>query len=125
MALFNRQEKKESAPLNTNNNTNNDDDDDDWIEVHDATWKPTRTGDCIIGKVIQKKQSAGPYGNAVYTLIDPKNNKKTSIWGKKQLDVLMMEVEEGDTIKVTYNGEVKTKDGNPMQTFSLMKKIKK
>lgn len=78
-------------------------------------------GDKIEGKLLEIKNDVGKYHQNVYVLLDS-NDKKIEIWGKMQLDKLMMEIEVGDYIRITYNGTKTTGNGYLMNMYYLEKR---
>lgn len=67
-------------------------------------WKPEKEGDQIEGTYIKKQENVGKNKANLYTLETDEGERK-AIWGSTVLDDKMSEVEIGDLIRITYQGE--------------------
>lgn len=75
----------------------------------------------VEGTLIAEKYGIGKYNQNLYILEN--EGKKIKVWGKTQLDDLMIQVQINDYIRIRYLGVVKTKNQREMKTYSVQKKI--
>lgn len=91
-----------------------------WIKIEDVTWNPSN-GDKIEGRLISRNTGIGKYNQNMY-VIRQDDNQNIIVWGKTQLDRLMMRVEIKDYIRITYNGKRKTSDDNTLKIYKVEKR---
>lgn len=101
---------------------NTSEDEEQWQDIQPNFWHPIE-GDQIEGTLIAIQRCVGKYQQNMYILEN--NNEKTIVWGKSQLDDLMMQVKLDDYIRITYLGVVKTQNNRQMKMYNLQKKITK
>lgn len=109
MTLFNKKKKKTISNQRYR-----------WINIEDVTWNP-KNGDKIEGRLISRNRGIGKYNQNMY-VIRQNDNQNIIVWGKTQLDRLMMRVEIKDYIRITYNGKRKTGDNNTLQIYKVEKR---
>lgn len=109
MTLFNKKKKKTISNQRYR-----------WINIEDVTWNP-KNGDKIEGRLISRNTGIGKYNQNMY-VIRQNDNQNIIVWGKTQLDRLMMRVEIKDYIRITYNGKRKTGDNNTLQIYKVEKR---
>ena len=90
-----------------------------WETIRIKYWHP-KIGDKIEGKLIQTTNK----NNQRLYVIEQENKKRIRIWGKTYLNQLMEEIEEGDHIRITYNGLKETQNNRQMKKYNVERRIK-
>ena len=70
--------------------------------IEPKTFRPENDGDSIMGYVKEKKENVGLRKSKLYRL-DTKDSM-VDVWGSSILDQRMMDVKEGEYMKITYRG---------------------
>ena len=71
------------------------------------TWEP-KEGDSIEGIYKGKQHNVGKNKSTIYNI--KVDGKLKSVWGSTVLDRKMMDLEEDETIRITYDGKDEIKD---------------
>ena len=86
-----------------------------WEDVNPAQdkqteepWYPEIVGEELIGTYLYKKECMGKYSQNIYILEEEKTDKIRSVFGCAVLDKLFDYVEEGEYIKITFEGRKTT-----------------
>jgi len=74
-------------------------------------------GQQVEGILRSKRSEVGKHGSNLYTIETTDGVK--NIWGTAILDRLMEEAEVDQMIRITYNGEIQTKDGRLAKDFDV------
>jgi len=67
-------------------------------------WKPKKENDYIEGILKNKRKDVGPNKSTMYDL-EIENGEIRSIWGMTALNLKMVDINEGDKIKILYEGK--------------------
>ena len=101
-----------------------------WEDVNPAQdkqteepWYPEIVGEEIIGTYLYKKECMGKYSQNIYLLEEEKTDKIRSVFGCAVLDKLFDYVEEGEYIKITFEGRKTTGNGNEFKDFKVQRRI--
>lgn len=88
--------------------------------VNEITWNDYKAGDSLTGILVDSLSNMGRYGNNLYKLQNDDGFYR--VWGNFKLDELMKKnkVSIGMTIRITYNGLVRTGNGHDMKDFTVL-----
>lgn len=86
-------------------------------------WRPETVGETLTGKYLYKKESMGKYKQTIY-IIEDEIGKLWSVFDCKVLHNLFEYVEEGDFIKITFEGRKYANTGNSFKLFTIQRRIK-
>ena len=81
--------------------------------------KDLTVGSTIEGYYIDKEEFTSQYGETTCYVIEDNAGKKFGIYGSASLDRQFKNVAEGYYVWVTYNGEVKSKNGRTVKDYSV------
>ncbi|OED29925.1 hypothetical protein [Methanosphaera sp. WGK6] len=92
---------------------------DKWITIKNKQWNP-KVGDTIEGILIDKTLGLGKYKQSIYLI--KQENEIIEVWGRTQLDRLMIQVDIKDYIRITYQGKLKTRNNNNINQYKVEKR---
>jgi len=75
-------------------------------------------GQQIEGELLRKQVEVGKHNSNLYT-IRRKDGVVKKIWGTAILDNRLQEVPVGARVRITFEGEIKSKSGNPLKSFTV------
>jgi hypothetical protein len=93
---------------------------DKWVSTEPQVWKEEQEGDAIEGKLVEKRENGGKYGNASYLI---ENDEGVHvIFGTTVLESRMRAAEIGDMIRIVFKGIEKNKRNEDIKIFEVFKK---
>lgn len=92
-------------------------------KVEKALWSPENIGETITGTYLYKKDSIGKYKQTIY-IIEDEIGKLWSVFDCKVLHNLFEYVDEGDFIKITFEGRKYATNGNNFKLFTIQRRVK-
>ncbi len=81
------------------------------------TWKPEKD-DVLEGKYIEKKTDVGPNKSNKY-VIKKEDDSLIEVWGGTLLDDRFEQIEIGNSVRITFLGEVKGKNSKPYKNYQV------
>lgn len=95
-----------------------------WVKIDDISsssqeeiWKPSNVGDVIEGEFIGRKLKTG---NMLSDIIQIKSGDKVwNLWETTVLKTKFSQINEGEKVKVIYQGQVKGKSLKPYHDFDV------
>jgi len=89
-----------------------------YQEINPTDFKFEKEGDFIEGILVQKQADIGVNKSNLYSIETPEGVK--NVWGSAILDSRMALANEGDKVKITFNGLAEAKPGkNPAKIFKV------
>ncbi|GEM_PF-1109032 len=91
---------------------------DNWKTIEPSVWKPGKSGDNIIGVLVNKEPKDEDSGMSAKYYIE--NEQGTFFaWGSAILDDRMQYVKIGQKIRITFEGKTKNKRGQDVNLFRV------
>ena len=120
-----RQRNKMSNELSNNGEFKQDYEWEDVIPEQDKQteepWYPEIVGETLTGTYLYKKESMGKYNQTIY-IIEDETGKLQSVFDCKVLHNLFEYIDEGDFIKITFEGRKTTGNGNEFKDFKVQRR---
>ena len=91
---------------------------DDWQSTETQIWKPQEKGETLQGFLYTKSPKVKDR-SAFYRIQDG-NNQLHLVWGSATLDRGMERVEEGQEVRITYNGTRDIGKKFPLKLFEVV-----
>ena len=93
---------------------------DEWVSTEPHIWREDEQGDAIEGRLMEKRENGGKYGNASYLI---ENDKGVHVvFGTTVLESRMRAVETGDMVRIVFKGVEKNKRSEDTKIFEVFKK---
>jgi len=83
---------------------------DKYQDIEEEFWKPENKGDSVAGILMRAKENVGKYKAMLYSLRQD-DGSVIHVWGSTALDEKMATIQEGDDIKIIYEGKIKPEGG--------------
>ena len=89
-----------------------------WKTIQPTVWKPEKSGDNIIGLLVNKEPKDEIAGMSAKYHIE--NSTGTFfVWGSAVLDDRMQYAKIGQRVRITYEGKTKNKRGQDVNLFRV------
>lgn len=78
-------------------------------------------GTYVSHKVVpfEDSRSGEPRDSKVYTIERLSDGEKFSVWGSFNIDLAFTDIAPGKVVRIEYQGQVDTKDGNRVNQFAV------
>lgn len=88
----------------------------EWENIEQEVWKPTNENKSIKGKLVGKEAKDNNLGARYY--IENESGRYV-VWGSVMLDNKMQFVETGQTVRISYEGKLKSRQGQDINNFAV------
>lgn len=92
-------------------------------QTKEELWSPENIGESLTGTYLYKKDSIGKYKQTIY-IIEDEIGKLWSVFDCKVLKNLFEYVDEGNFIKITFEGRKYATNGNNFKLFTIQRRVK-
>ena len=89
--------------------------------ITEIPWEYKDEGDELIGTYICKKENMGKYNQTIY-IIEDETGKLHSVFDCKVLHNLFEYIDEGEFIKITFEGRDYANNGNEFKLFTIKRR---
>ena len=93
---------------------------DTWVSTQAKIWKENGAGDAIEGKLIDRRENGGKYGNESYTLEN--DDGVFIVFGTTVLEDRMKSIAIDDLIRIVFKGIEKNKRDENIKIFEVFRK---
>ncbi len=92
-----------------------------YEDIKEQFWKPENKGDAVAGILMISKPNVGENKAMLYSLRE-ENGGVIHVWGSTVLDEKMATIQEGDDIKIIYEGKVQPEGkGKAYHNYKIQK----
>ena len=88
----------------------------------ETLWSPEIVGETLTGTYLYKKENMGKYNQTIY-IIEDETGKLQSVFDCKVLHNLFEYINEGEFIKITFEGRDYANNGNEFKLFTIKRRI--
>ncbi|CAB1062162.1 hypothetical protein D1BOALGB6SA_6938 [Olavius sp. associated proteobacterium Delta 1] len=88
----------------------------EWEYIEQEVWKPTVENSSIQGTLIGKASKDENFRSRYYIVNE---SGKYIVWGSAMLDNKMQFVEEGQVVRISYEGKSKSRQGQDIKNFTV------
>lgn len=93
-----------------------------YEDIKEEFWKPENEGDFICGVLARVQPEAGQNKSMLYSL-KKEDGKIVNVWGSTVLDDKIAIINQGDDIKIVYEGKVKPEKGKAYHNYKVQRAI--
>ena len=93
----------------------------DQDKTKEELWSPEIVGETLIGTYLYKKENMGKYNQTIY-IIEDETGKLHSVFDCKVLHNLFEYIDEGEFIKITFEGRDYANNGNEFKLFTIKRR---
>lgn len=91
---------------------------DEWKSIEPSVWKPEKNGDQIIGVLMSKEPKDEIAGISARYYLENEEGRFL-IWGTAVIDDRMHYVNEGDKVRITYEGKTTNKRNQEVNLYNM------
>ncbi len=93
-----------------------------YEDIQEEFWKPEIEGDFVCGILARVQHNAGQNKSNLYSLKKEDGNI-VNVWGSTVLDDKMAVINQGDDIKIIYEGKVKPEKGKAYHNYKVQREV--
>lgn len=90
-------------------------------EYNNKEWRPETAGDYLIGRYIVSENGHGKAKDYIFHYIRDTKGDERSIFGCVSLNTLLEKVEQGDIIKIIFDGMKTSENGRRYKAFRVQR----